>query len=297
MEQKHEEMGTTRQQDFFALEAFICFVKRTFSYMPSRADALEAYADYFVRLGLRGGGILTRISFLREVVRERDDVVHLAASRNALKERCLLRTLKRWRGEDGVKFLKPLTSIATMNLILTSDPPRIRDGVTLLKWRALWYLLICTGNRPKHVRGMKGLRLEERRLLVKWGSRKYMVVPPNDWLAYPFEWTLPPPADVAAYLKEFGVPDVSCPENVASSCNSFIASLKLGLSSAERTDEKSGVTSCCPRVFLSNELQKLVERKVMTKERFNLLLDHSIESGALFYRRIDPDEESESDAE
>ncbi len=97
------------------------------------------------------------------------------------------------------------------------------------------------------------------------------------------------------YLEANGQLDLGTPENVSSVLNHYIYTLGLGLSSRERTDGASGVTSCCPRVRMSNHLVSLVRRKLLSAADMALLLDHNYDSAIRFYGRVTEDSESEDE--
>lgn len=286
------------------LEGFLASTEKKPSH---RGEALEWYAGYLTELGFSSGTILGRIKFLRDQMSENfpDISSWFRQARNRMKENHLMRALKRRRGEEAVQNVKPLYHISVLEKVLVTRPPEREgrrkevDGSRLLRWRSFFFILIATGCRPKHVLGIRALILTPTKLFVRWGARKIMVVPPTDYLVYKLSWSCQPPEDVATFLQTFGVPTISNEINVASSCNAWLATLGTGLTRREKMNGKSGLSSCCPRVNLSTTLGKEVIAGRLTKEEFNILLDHNIESSMIYYRRLsdaeDMDEEAESE--
>lgn len=115
---------------------------------------------------------------------------------------------------------------------------------------------------------------------------------------FPFAWSFEPPADVRTYLEAAGSIDVGNGRNIAALLNQYVSTLGLGIASKERTDGNSGVTSCCPRVRMSNFLRGLVREKKMDPHTLSILLDHSIESATRYYGRFEGEsDESEKENE
>ena len=284
------------------MKSFEAFVTSCTVRPRTRGEALEWFAGYLFELGYSGGTILGRITFLRDRFPELidDKKTWFDTARSRMQESQLLRGLKRRRGEEAVQNVKPLYHISTLEMVLNSEVPtrdgkgRKMDSAKMLRWRAFFFILIATGCRPKHVLGIRALILTSRKLLVRWGPRKILVIPPTDYLEYLLEWSCKPPEDVAGFLQTVGVPTISTETNVATACNAWLTSLGTGLTRKEKMNGKSGLSSCCPRVNLSTTLGQQVLNGKLSKELFNILLDHNIESSMTYYRRLsDPETEDE----
>lgn len=246
-----------------------------------RLVALEKYTKHMEDQGLRSSTICHRVEVLSSLlvtpIDENDCI-------NRLRERRFISYWKRKRGEEGVTNVKPLFDVSTFERIIASQPRQGCDRESFLLWRVAFTLLVLTGSRPRHLLGIKDLVVLKDRIRVVWGPRKIHVTPVTDGLDYLFEWTLTPGKEMLDFMTKHGAPKISTPNNIASSCNSWLASLGTGLTRKE-SGESGGLSSCCPRVFLSTALSSQVEQGLMSKEKFALLMDHNIESAMTFYHR------------
>lgn len=242
---------------------------------------LTAYAGFLASVGYRDSSICTRLQTLAGLI---GDPVDFDVAEERLAAGRFRAGVKRLRGTEAAN-VKPLFALEVFASVVAIG----RETKVSIRWRCIFYLLVVTGMRPKHLFGIRELRWQDDAVLVKWGPRKIHIVAPTDFVAYRFSWTLPPPADVGYYFRndfKSRAPLLSTKQNIASSCNSWLGTLGLGVTRAERKDGKSGLSSCCPRVFLSTLLGGYVMQGLMSEKEFEILLDHNVESSFTFYRRI-----------
>ena len=71
-----------------------------------------------------------------------------------------------------------------------------------LERRAFFFVLVATGNRPRHVYYARSIRLTRDKLIVGWGMRKSGKMR-RGATGYPLEWTGDPCDRIAEYLKGY----------------------------------------------------------------------------------------------
>lgn len=269
------------------LSAFSSFVaEHSEATGASKTVLLTAYTGFLAIVGYRASSISTRIQALTALL---GDPVDIAEAERRLAALRLRTAVKRLRGTE-VLNVKPLFALSVFASVLAATSIR-RQTDTSTRWKCIFYLLIVTGMRPKHLFGIRELAWKEDALWVKWGPRKIHIVAPTDFVVYSFSWTMPPPPELLYNFKHsfgdnYGIPLLSTKQNIASSCNSWLSTLGLGLTRVEKHDGRSGLSSCCPRVYLSTLLGGRVVAGEMGEKEFEILLDHNVESSFTFYRRI-----------
>ena len=208
------------------------------------------------------------------------NLMRYQASRN-------LAAVKRARDDAPPINVKPLLPLETYRALLALPRPHNVDPLSHARYRILFWLGVATGARIRHLLNAVHIRLEPSAVVVLWGKRKRAPRCTTE-VAYKFEWSIPPPADVRMILDALGgqrLPPSFGDAQVSSYVNKWLEKLGSGLTRKEKADGNSGVSSCCPRVRLINTLIPMVEAGELDRTRYEILLGHRWETGMRYYRR------------
>lgn len=146
---------------------------------------MACYGGYLAALRLRVATIAPRIELLGRLI-QHDPVSGLIdwpRTEDRLLERRTLLGWKRARGDEAVKFVKPLIDLTMLRQICTAVPihrRRLLAPDLAIKYKSIWFLLCATGNRPKHVRLARRIIVLERGIRIFFGARKYQLTSPTD---------------------------------------------------------------------------------------------------------------------
>jgi hypothetical protein len=164
--------------------------------------------------------------------------------------------------------------------------PRATDAIRDKEWRAFVWLLMVTGNRPRHVLGAKVQKVYPSSVLLRWGPRKVRG-PSLSVLRYEYLWSSQPPEDVLRRWAGLGKKPwlFTSSSNIAAACNVWMT--KRG------TGHPPILRSSTARGLLSATLYDEYEDGRMTAERFEDLMDHEPKTSRLHYQVGDDNELSD----
>jgi hypothetical protein len=152
------------------------------------------------------------------------------------------------------------------------------DSPRDLEYRAFMYMLIVTGNRPRHVRVLDYIKLQgTKAVTVRWFKRKIQEQMQNT-TTYSYGWSFSPPADVAMFLRRWKCWTISTPTGIAGAMNAWLKRRAMMM-------EVTPVLPTHPRGILSSRLAELVRRRELREKDFAALMDHTYETSGRTYQR------------
>jgi uncharacterized protein YjiS (DUF1127 family) len=152
------------------------------------------------------------------------------------------------------------------------------DAPRDLEYRAFMFMLIVTGNRPRHVRELDYIKLQGTKgVTVRWFKRKIQEQMQNT-TTYPYYWSISPPLDVAAFLKRWTCWTISTPAGIAGAMNAWLKRRAARM-------EVAPVLPTHPRGILSSRLAERVRRREMREKDFSAIMDHTYETSGRTYQR------------
>ena len=138
------------------------------------------------------------------------------------------------------------------------------------QYRLLYYVCLATGNRAENVRMIKRMSFSEdgTELIVAFTRRKVLS---NVTCRYHFDWSHEPPADIERMIRQPPPYWELKVDNIASALLQWIKqkARALGIDSQVNTTK-------APRRRMSSHLTKFVKSGEISKEKYALLMDHSI---------------------
>lgn len=129
------------------------------------------------------------------------------------------------------------------------------------EYQCMWCLICVTGNRPHDVMLAEISAINTTGVIVHWTTRK-VTSGVNE--TYEFAWTQTPPEWVLQRWSE-----LSAKPWLFKSASNMAASVNMWLKGKGST-----LTSSSPRERLDRHLRELVEKRGMTQQRYEILLDH-----------------------
>lgn len=173
--------------------------------------------------------------------------------------------LDRLAREAGRTFQRRL--ISGLPAVQATPPADLREQ----ERQAFWALVCVTGGRPDNVLRIRDVSILADGIQVSWGLRK---VQSNATCLYPFAWSSRPPSWILTRWSRLrGVPwPFPEPRGIAAAVNGWLRQWSL-----------TGVTSSSPRETLDRTLQNLVEAGDMSREVYERVMDHSLETALDHY--------------
>jgi hypothetical protein len=189
------------------------------SYARARADMhlseLTMKVGFFGHLRRRGYAAST-ITNWSHLIRDLNDVTPETVE--GAREKVLMDALHRAVGHVGnqterVDRRSGVTLEDLTGYVLANEEDLPGD----LEYRSFAFMLILTGNRPRHIRQLTKVKLttDPPGFAVKWMGRKQCPLL-HGYLTYPFEWTMTPPDDVRRFLTTMKKWTLGTPDNIAS---------------------------------------------------------------------------------
>lgn len=232
--------------------------------------------DYFV--GRLSRGLLpSTLKTYCEALRSYDIFPgRLEAARERIRRVRLINGIQRRDAEREIADRRSPPGLADLRRIVEESCPG--DEERDMEYRTLFYVQIATGGRPENLLQIHDLQLEAGTLLVKWGRRKIRAGG-RARLGYPHSWSFAPPEEVAARIKRFPAePWIFKSRNIASAMGNWLKRR------CERLGIQGHITATVGRPLMSAILYRLYEDGVMSREKFNDLMDHEPEMSRLRYQ-------------
>jgi hypothetical protein len=188
-----------------------------------------------------------------------------------IRARQALSGLERISAKVGVTFVKALHSRETLLTILMGQGAG-KTGDPLYK--LLWLAALVTGNRMKHFRDARSLTWDKIGLWVVWGPRKIRTESATSPILYRYEWTGVFPDTQTVLLAralDCKPPCIATPESIAGCMDAWLRDRV----SADQRSAGVHITTGCARVFGLQAIARLVARRTISRDDFEMLVDQT----------------------